>query len=50
MSAAVAVACMGSAVDWDTCPARPPRFSPSFGITHEARLVFAIGIPDDMFA
>jgi len=50
MSAAVAVGVvMGSSSDWDTLRAATEILA-EFGITHEARVVSAHRMPDDMFA
>ena len=50
MSAAVAVGVvMGSSSDWDTLRAATESLA-EFGIAHEARVVSAHRMPDDMFA
>src|SRR5690349_23578490 len=50
MSAAVAVGVvMGSSSDWETLPAATEILA-EFGIPHEARVVSAHRMPDDMFA
>jgi 5-(carboxyamino)imidazole ribonucleotide mutase len=50
MSAAVAVGVvMGSSSDWDTLRAATEILA-EFGIAHEARVVSAHRMPDDMFA
>ena len=48
--AAVVGVVMGSSSDWDTMRARGRDSRSEFGVAHEARVVSAHRMPDDMFA